>query len=79
MLDRRLGTDAMKMLLAAAVTGLCAAGLAAALPGILPGGKPGELLTLGLSALAGVTVYFLLALLLGLDEARMVLTLGKRK
>ena len=56
-----------------------AAGLAAALPGILPGGKPGELLTLGLSALAGVTVYFLLALLLGLDEARMVLTLGKRK
>jgi len=78
-LDRRLGLDALKMLLAAAVTGLCAAGLAAVLPGILPAGKLGELLELGVCALAGVTVYFLMALLLGLDEARMVLTLGRGK
>ena len=74
MLDRRLGLDALKMLLAAAVTGVCAAGLLAALTGALPGGKPGELLALGICALAGVAVYFLLALALGLDEARMAVS-----
>ena len=79
MLDRRLGLDAAKMLLAAAVTGLCAAGLVTVLPGVLPGGKLGELLVLGLSALAGVIVYFLMALLLGLDEARMAASLLRRK
>lgn len=77
-LDKRLGRDAAKMLLAAAVTGLCAAGALAALPGVLPGGKPGELLALGLSALVGVLVYFLASLALGLDEARTVLSLVRR-
>lgn len=77
-LDRRLGLDVLKMLAAAAVTGVCAALVLAVLPGLLPGGKAGELLALGACALAGVIVYFCAALALGLDEARTVLTLGGR-
>ena len=79
MLDKRLGLDVLKMLLAAAITGLCAAGVLAVLSGVLPGGKLGELLALGLCALAGLIVYFLMALALGLSEARMVVTLVRRK
>ena len=79
MLDKRLGLDVLKMLLAAVLTGLCAAGLLAVLPGVLPGGKLGELLALGLCALAGLTVYFLMALVLGLDEARTVVALVRRR
>ena len=79
LLDRRLGADMLKMLAAAAVTGLCAAGMLAVLPGVLPGGKTGELISLALCALAGVLVYFLMALLLRLDEARTVLALFRRK
>ena len=78
-LDKRLALDAGKMLLAAAVTGVCAAGLLAALPGVLPGGKLGELLELGLAALAGIAVYFLMALALGLDEARLAASLIRRR
>ena len=59
------------MLLAAAAMGLCAAGALAGLEAILPGGKLGELLALGGCALAGMAVYFVLALVLGLDEARL--------
>lgn len=76
--DRRLGIDALKMLAAAALTGLCAAAALAALQSALPGGKLGELLSLGLCALAGAAVYFLAALVLGLEEARMAVRLGKR-
>ena len=77
MLDKRLGLDVLKMAAAAAATGLCAAGVLAIVP--LPVGKLGELLGLGLAALAGVIVYFLMALAMGLSEARMVISLGKRK
>lgn len=63
--------DLLKMLLAAAAMGLCAAGALAGLEAILPGGKLGELLALGGCALAGMAVYFVLALALGLDEARL--------
>ena len=46
-LDRTMGLDLVKMLLAAAVTGLAAAGVLSLLTGVLPGGKIGELLSLG--------------------------------
>ena len=78
-LDRRLGADVLKMLAAAAVMGACAVGLLAVLPGVLPGGKLGELIALGACALTGVIVYFLLTLALGLDEARTAASLVRRR
>ena len=38
---------------------------------LLPANKVGETLSLGLCALSGVVVYFLLALALGLEEAKL--------
>ena len=45
---------------------------------LLPQGKLGELVLLGICALIGVAVYFLLATLTGLDEAKMVRDMAKR-
>ena len=45
---------------------------------LLPGGKLGELVSLGLCALAGVAVYFLLALVFGLQEAKLSVNLLKQ-
>jgi hypothetical protein len=45
---------------------------------LLPGGKIGLLLTLGVSASAGVAVYFVVSYLFRLDEARMSVDLVKR-
>ena len=59
-------------------TGLCAWGALVLLSPLLPGGKLGELLCLGLCALLGVGVYALLTLALGLQEARLGLDLVKR-
>ena len=77
-LDGPFVRDLGKMLLAAAVTGLAAVGTRALLASLLPAGKAGELLCLGGCALAGVAVYALLTLALGLEEARLGLVFVKR-
>ena len=77
-LDRPFLLDLGKMLLAALVTGLWAWGLLSLLSGALPAGKAGELLCLAACALSGALVYFLAAAALGLQEARLALTLLKR-
>ena len=48
------------------------------LGGILPSGKLGELVQLGVCAVEGVAVYFLLVTLLGLEEARLVRDMLRR-
>ncbi|MCI9156084.1 MAG: murein biosynthesis integral membrane protein MurJ [Lawsonibacter sp.] len=69
----------LKMALASAVMGLCVwTALGAAAPR-LPGGKPGELISLALSAGLGAVLYFLLALLLRVDEAKMAVSLILRQ
>ena len=78
LVDRSFAGDFVKMLLAAAATGLCAAGALGGLEALLPAGKAGELLCLGLCALLGAAVYFLLALAMGLGEARLCLVWIKR-
>lgn len=77
-LDRPFLLDLLKMLTAAVVMGLCAALVLSGLTAVLPAGKLGELLCLGLCALSGLAVYFLLALALGLNEARLSLSLVKQ-
>lgn len=67
-----------KMLLAALVMGLCVRWALGAVSPLLPAGKPGELLCLGLCAALGVVLYFLLALLLGVDEAGLCMALLKK-
>ena len=78
-LDGGMARDLLKMLLAAAVTGLAAAGVLSLLTGVLPGGKIGELLSLGGCALVGLAVYFLLTLALAVPEARLVVSLARGK
>lgn len=78
-LDRTMGLDLVKMLLAAAVTGLAAAGVLSLLTGVLPGGKIGELLSLGGCALVGLIVYFVLTLALAVPEAKLVVSLARGK
>lgn len=63
--------DILKMLLCAAVMGLCAWAVLSGVSALLPANKVGETLSLGLCALSGVVVYFLLALALGLEEAKL--------
>ncbi len=48
------------------------------LGGILPSGKLGELVQLGVCAVEGVAVYFLLVTLLGLEEARLMRDMLRR-
>ena len=71
--------DMVKMLLAAAVMGACVWSVLGVLPALLPGGKLGELLCLGLCAGLGAALYFLLALLLRVDEVKLVVSLVRRK
>ena len=78
MLDGAALADLAKMALAAAVMGLCAWGLSGALPPLLPAGKPGETLCLGLCALAGVVLYFLLTLALRVEETGLCVSLVKK-
>ena len=78
-LDAGAVWDLLKMALASAVMGLCVRLGLGALEDLLPAGKPGELLALGLCALGGVAIYFLLALLLRIDEAGLAVSLVKRK
>ena len=78
-LDRAALLDLGKMVLAAAGMGLCVQFMAGRLSILLSGGKLGELVTLGLCALAGAALYFLLALVLRVEEAGAVLALVKKK
>ncbi len=71
--------DLGKMVLAAAGMGLCVQFMAGRLSILLSGGKLGELVTLGLCALTGAALYFLLALVLRVEEAGAVLALVKKK
>ena len=77
-LDGAMLVDLLKMLAAAVVMGLCAGAVLSGLSTMLPVGKLGELLTLGLCALAGLAVYFLLAVILNLQEAKLSLNLIKQ-
>ncbi|USF26751.1 putative lipid II flippase MurJ [Firmicutes bacterium ASF500] len=78
-LDRAALLDLGKMVLAAAGMGLCVQLMVGRLSILLSGGKLGELVTLGLCALAGAALYFLLALILRVEEAGAVLSLVKKK
>lgn len=77
-LDGGFARDGAKMLVS--TVGMAAVVLAVrfGLEGLLPQGKIGELVLLGLCALLGVAVYFLLTTLTGLDEAKMVWDMVKR-
>ena len=77
-LDRDMVLDLVKMAVAASATGVCAWLALRGLSPLLPGGKLGELVSLGLCALAGVAVYFLLALVFGLQEAKLSVNLLKQ-
>ena len=46
---------------------------------VLPGGKIGELLSLGGCALVGLIVYFVLTLALAVPEAKLVVSLARGK
>lgn len=77
-LDGSFARDGAKMLVS--TVGMAAVVLAArfGLESLLPQGKIGELVLLGLCALLGVAVYFLLTTLTSLDEAKMVWGMVKR-
>lgn len=77
-LDGGFARDGAKMLVS--TVGMAAVVLAVrfGLEGLLPQGKIGELVLLGLCALLGVAVYFLLTTLTSLDEAKMVWDMVKR-
>lgn len=77
--DKGMVADVAKMLLAALCMGLCAYGAQTLAAGVLPAGKLGELVCLGVSALAGVVVYVILVLVLRVPEARLSLQILKRK
>lgn len=77
-LSRSMCRDLVKMLLCTVVMGLCAWGVLAAAKGVLPAGKLGELVSIGVCALSGGAVYFLTAAALGLEEAKMAGTVLKQ-
>lgn len=70
--------DLGKMLLAAAVMGACVRYALGGLGTLLPAGKLGELACLAACAALGVALYFLLALLLRVDEAGLCVSLVKK-
>ena len=78
MLNGNFVRDGAKMLVS--TVGMAAVVLVVrfGLENLLPQGKFGELVLLGLCALLGVAVYFLLTTLTGLDEAKMVWDMVKR-
>ena len=77
-LDRAMVRDLAKMVLCALAMGLAAWLALGWLEGVLPAGKAGEALALGLCALGGAAVYFALAFCLGLGEARLSASLVKQ-
>ena len=77
-LDGAALRDLLKMALSAAAMGVCAGALSGTLTALLPAGKPGEALCLGLCALAGVVLYFLLTLVLRVEETGLCVSLVKK-
>ena len=77
-LDRAMVRDLAAMALCALMMGGAAWLALGWLESVLPAGKLGEALTLGLCALAGAAVYFALAFGLGLREARLSVSLVKQ-
>ena len=69
--------DLGKMALSALVMGLCVSAALGVLAPILPGGKGGELLCLGFCVLLGAALYFVLTLVLRVDEARLCVSVVK--
>ncbi len=67
-----------KAALAAAAMGLCVQAVQKGLTPLLPAGKMGEALCLALCAGLGVVLYFVLALLLRVREARLVVSLIRK-
>ena len=76
-LDAAVLAELLKMALAAGIMGLCVSGGVRVMTNLLPGGKMGELLTLGLCAGGGVILYFLL--LLRSEEVQGMLSLVKNR
>ena len=74
-----MARDLLKMLSATAGMGLCAWAVGVWAAGLFPTGKVGEAATLALCALSGVAAYFLLARLLGLEEAKIAGALVLRR
>ncbi len=68
-----------KMALSAAGMGVCAWGVLQGASALLPPGKGGELLCLCLCVGTGAAVYFLLTWVLGVEEARLSLSLVKKQ
>lgn len=77
-LDKHMVIDLLKMLAASVVMALCANWTRQGINGLLPVGKLSDLIALGLCALVGVIVYFVLALVLRIQEATLTLSLFKR-
>ena len=78
LLDGGFLADLVKMLLATVIMFVVVTAAGGAAQVLLPGGKLGVLLGLGISALAGVAVYFIVSYVLKLEEARMSAALVKR-
>ncbi|MCI9310700.1 MAG: murein biosynthesis integral membrane protein MurJ [Lawsonibacter sp.] len=78
LLDGSTLADLGKAALAAAAMGLCVQAVQKGLTPLLPAGKMGEALCLALCAGLGVVLYFVLALLLRVREARLVVSLIRK-
>ena len=76
-LNRAFCLDFLKMLLATVLMAAAAAAVLRTAGGFVPG-KMGLLVTLGLSACAGVAVYFASAVALRLDEAKLTVSLARQ-
>ena len=76
-LNRAFCLDFLKMLLATVLMAAAAAAVLRGVGGLVPG-KMGLLVTLGLSACAGVAVYFASAVALRLDEAKLTASLARQ-
>ncbi len=77
-LERAAAVDLAKMALAAAVMGGCVWAVLGGLAPLLPAGKAGEVLCLGACAGLGAVLYFVLALLLRVEEAELAVSLIRR-
>ena len=76
LLDGTALRELCKMALSAGAMGLCVWKAQGTLAALLPGGKKGELLVLALSALGGAVLYFLLTLILRVEETRLLLSMA---
>ena len=76
--NSRFWLDMAKTLTATVLMALAAWLVMTALAGLLPGGKLGELVLLGVTAMVGVAAYFVAAVLLRIPETALILQLAKR-